>query len=66
MTTASNPWPLVVERRTRPPYDDKTKVAEHVRTLLTPENLTQLEKLLGADPRLVAYARALANNAGPR
>jgi hypothetical protein len=66
MTTPPNPWPLVIERRRRPSRDDKKKVAEHVRALLTPENLTQLEKLLGADPRLVAYARALAKNAGPR
>jgi len=45
---------------------DWKEIAEHVRTLLTPENLTQIEKVLRADPRLVAYARALAKNAGPR
>jgi hypothetical protein len=66
MTTPPSPWPLMIERRARPSLDNKKKVAEHVRTLLTPENLTQIEKVLAADPRLVAYARALAKNAGPR
>jgi hypothetical protein len=66
MTAPRNPWPLVSERRTHPQRDGNKNVAEQVRTLLTPENLAQLEKLLAGDPRLVAYAHALAKKAGPR
>lgn len=66
MTTPPNPWPLVLERRTRPPAGDKEKVAEHLRTLLTTENLAQLEKLLAADPRLIAHVRALAKSGDQR
>jgi hypothetical protein len=66
MTNARNPWPLVVERRTHPLHDDKKPVAEHVRTLLTTDNLTELEKLLAAQPRLIGYARALVRNGGSR
>ena len=59
MPRHTSPWPHV-SRRPLPPMHAREQVQLYLRKLFTDENLANLEKMLQADPRLVAFAREIA------
>ncbi len=62
MSRPTSSWPHA-SRRPLPPMHARQQVQLYLRKLFTDENLANLEKMLQADPRLVAFVREIAKKA---
>lgn len=59
MPVPTSPWPHA-SRRPLPPMHDRKQVQDHLHKLFSDDNWASLEKMLHADPRLVAFVREVA------
>lgn len=59
MPVPTSPWPHA-SPRPLPPMHDRKQLQDYLRKLFNDENLANLEKMLHADPRLVAFVREVA------
>jgi hypothetical protein len=64
MSKSKGPWPHP-PRRPLPPLHERKQLQTYLHKLFSEENMASLEKMLRADPRLVAFARELAKKGVP-